>query len=121
MKFRKPSPAMVIACIALLSSLAPAAYAADTIFSSDIVDGEVKAVDIDANAVNSSKVLNNSLTGSDLKGADASAVKLSVAAGAVAKGRCKDIAKSVPGANAGEAVVVSLEAAAPKGMVIYGA
>ena len=121
MKLRKPSPAMVVACIALLSSLAPAAYAANTVFSTDIVDGEVKAVDIDVNAVNSSKVASNSLTGADLKGANASAVKLSVAAGAVGKSRCKDISKSVSGASAGEAVVVSLEAAAPKGMVVYGA
>ena len=60
MKLRKPSPAMVVACIALLSSLAPAAYAANTVFSTDIVDSEVKAVDIDVNAVNSSKVANNS-------------------------------------------------------------
>ena len=39
---------------------------------------------------------------------DASAVKLSVAAGAVRKSRCKDISESVPDSSAGEAVIVSL-------------
>ena len=43
-----------------------AAYAANTVFSEDIVDGEVKAVDLNNNAVRSSKVLNESLTSADI-------------------------------------------------------
>ena len=42
------------------------AYAADTIFSEDIVDGEVKSVDIRTGGVASVDVLNNALTASDI-------------------------------------------------------
>jgi hypothetical protein len=46
------------------------AYALDgsnTVFTDDIVNGEVRAPDIGADAVGSGKVLNNSLSGSDLR------------------------------------------------------
>ena len=46
------------------------AYAADTVFSSDIVDGEVKAADIDNNAVRSTKIGTGQVLNPDL-GADA--------------------------------------------------
>ena len=58
------------------------AYAADTIFSSDIVDGQVKRVDIAAGAVDSSKVALGSLTGADL--ADGQIRGVDVADGAIA-------------------------------------
>lgn len=52
-----------------------AAYAANTVFSSDIVDGQVKTPDLDGGAVISEKVADESLKGRDvldntLKGAD---------------------------------------------------
>ena len=47
------------------------AYAADTVFSEDIVDGEVKSVDIGNNQVRSNKIANGQVTGLDL---DADAV-----------------------------------------------
>jgi hypothetical protein len=51
------------------------AYAANTIFSEDIVDGQVKTQDLDGGAVTSEKVKDNTLAGRDvldntLKGAD---------------------------------------------------
>ena len=51
------------------------AYAANTVFSSDIVDGQVKTADLDGGAVTSEKVADQSLLGRDvfdntLKGAD---------------------------------------------------
>ena len=42
------------------------AYAANTVFSTDIVNGEVKTPDLASNAVGTGKVANNSLTGSDI-------------------------------------------------------
>jgi hypothetical protein len=42
------------------------AYAANTVFSSDIVDGEVRNRDLDANSVQTGKVANNNLTGIDI-------------------------------------------------------
>ena len=42
------------------------AYAANTVFSSDIVNGEVKTADLANNAVRTGKVLNENLTGADI-------------------------------------------------------
>src|SRR4029079_8226338 len=42
------------------------AYAANTVFSSDIVNGEVKTQDLANNAVTSPKVQDNDLTGADV-------------------------------------------------------
>jgi len=47
-----------------------AAYAANTIYSTDIVDGEVKSVDIGNNQVRSADVRDDSLTGGGLQSAD---------------------------------------------------
>ena len=46
------------------------AYAADTVFSSDIVDGEVKSIDIGTNQVRSVDVRNDGLAGGGLDGID---------------------------------------------------
>ena len=43
-----------------------AAYAANTVFSTDIVNGEVKSVDIAAGGVQSADVKNEGLTGADI-------------------------------------------------------
>jgi hypothetical protein len=74
---RRPSHATVVAYLALFVALATGgAYAANTIRSTDIVNGEVKTPDLASlgvtnpklsnGAVTSAKVLNNSLTGADL-------------------------------------------------------
>ena len=119
-KLRKPSPALVISVIALFVALGPAAYAANTVFSTDIVDGEVKSADLGASAVASANVLDESLTTDDLKGADAGTAKLSLAAGAVPKGKCATRTLTAAGAKTGEAVVVSAKGKAPTGMLFYG-
>jgi hypothetical protein len=126
---KTPSPALVVACIALLVALGPAVHAANTVFSSDIVDGEVKTADIAngavtfaklaPNSVRSENVLANSLTAADIKGAEVNGA-ISLAAGAVANGRCRDFTLAIPGAAPGEAVVLSLRAAASQGMLFYG-
>ena len=74
---RRPSPALIVACLALFVSLGGTAFAlAGTIYSADIVDGEVKSPDIAkaavlathirGNAVLSSHVRDDTLKGSDI-------------------------------------------------------
>lgn len=139
-KLKSPSPALVVACIALLVALGPAVHAANTVFSTDIVDGEVQTVDLadlavtqaklgpsavgtgnvadnsltgadladfavtrtklGLNSIGSNNVVNEALTGADLKGANGNSA-ISLAAGAVANGRCKDFHVVVAGASLG--------------------
>jgi hypothetical protein len=64
---RKMTYANVASTVALVLALSGGvAYAANTIYSTDIVDGQVKRADIGASAVNSGKVGDNSLTGTDI-------------------------------------------------------
>lgn len=60
--------ANVASTLALVAALGTGtAYAADTIRSEDIVNGQVKTVDLGANAVTSGKIKNNGVTGADVK------------------------------------------------------
>ncbi len=64
---RTPSPALVVATLALFVSLGGTALAVDqTIFSEDIVDGEVKNVDLAKRAVTGAKVMPETLDGSHI-------------------------------------------------------
>lgn len=67
----RPSPAMVVALVALFLALVGTASGLDgsnTVYTDDIVDGEVRGADIRSGAVNSGKVVDNSLTGADVSG-----------------------------------------------------
>jgi hypothetical protein len=126
-KLNKPSPALVVATIALFVSLGPVVKAANTVFSTDIVDGEVKTADLAdesvtsaklaPNSVRSANVVNNSLTTADIKGADVNPAFINLAAGAVAIGRCVDLTIVAAGTAVGEGVLLTLLAAAPAGML----
>ena len=59
-RLRAPSPAMVVACIALAVTLSGVSYAAA------LAKNSVGTAQLKSNAVNSAKVANNSLTGSDV-------------------------------------------------------
>jgi len=68
---RGPSPAMVVACIALAVALSGVSYAAtqlarNSVGTVHIKNGAVTAAKIRANAVNGSKVAANSLSGADI-------------------------------------------------------
>jgi hypothetical protein len=66
---RRPSHATVVAYLALFVAVSTGgAYAANTVFSTDIVDGEVKTPDLASGAVNGAKVADNSLSGTDVIG-----------------------------------------------------
>ena len=66
----RPSPAMIVACIALFVALGGTAVAlngSNTVQSDDIGPGaQVKAPDVAANAVNGAKIVDNSVTGRDV-------------------------------------------------------
>jgi hypothetical protein len=66
-KFR-PSPALVISCLALFMALAGSAFAAKTasVSSRQIADGTVRTIDLRDNAVKSSKVADATITADDL-------------------------------------------------------
>ncbi|HEY5815963.1 MAG TPA: hypothetical protein VIS95_06440 [Solirubrobacterales bacterium] len=65
-KFR-PSPALVIACVALFAALSGSAMAAKfAVRSAQIVNGTVRTVDLRDNAVNSPKIADAAVTATDL-------------------------------------------------------
>ena len=67
---RRPSPAMVVAFVALLAAVGGTAAALpgkNTVDTGDIKKGAVKRADIARNAVNGRKVRNGSLTGADTR------------------------------------------------------
>lgn len=72
MRLHKPSPAMLVALLALFVALGGSSYAAITLSnnsvkSKHIAKGAVKRSDIGKNAVTAAKVANGSLTGADVK------------------------------------------------------
>ncbi len=66
-KFR-PSPAMIVSCIALFLALTGSAFAVakNTVRSPQIVDGTIRTVDLRNDSVQSAKVANGTLTADDL-------------------------------------------------------
>ena len=67
----RPSPAMVVATIALVVAMAGGAYAAlkapkNSVVSRSIKNGQVKRPDVAAGAVNGAKVADGSLTGAEI-------------------------------------------------------
>jgi hypothetical protein len=66
----RPSPALVIALVALFAALSGSAIAAgiakNSVRSAQIVDGTVRTIDLHDSAVNSTKVADQSLTANDL-------------------------------------------------------
>jgi hypothetical protein len=125
---KAPSPALVVACIALLFALGPAVKAANTVFSTDIVDGEVKTVDIAngaitaaklaPNAVRSVNILANSITAANIRGADVKG-PINIPAGYVPNGRCRQLDLSIQGAAIGEVVILSVRGPVQDGVHLH--
>jgi len=80
-RLRAPSPAMVVACIALAVTLSGVGYAATTLPRNSVGTAQLKA-----NAVVSSKVANNSLTGADINESTLAGVNAATAANATNAG-----------------------------------
>ena len=68
---RRPSPALLIACLALFVSLSGVAWAAtaarNTVVSTSIKNGQVKGVDLAANAISSAKIQNGQVRSADVR------------------------------------------------------
>jgi len=66
----RPSPAMIIACVALFVAFTGSAIAVgvgkNSVRSPQIVDGTVRTVDVRDNAVNTAKIAPDTITGDDL-------------------------------------------------------
>lgn len=66
----RPSPAMIIACVALFAALSGSALAVgigkNTVRSPQIVDGTVRTVDVRDNAVSAAKIAPDAVTGEEL-------------------------------------------------------
>jgi hypothetical protein len=86
----------------------------------DLAAGSVGSSELKSNAVDGSKVANNSLTTADIAGADVNGGRISIPAGSVANGRCKQFDSIIGGAKAGEAVLYSTQAPLQNGIIIYG-
>jgi len=110
-------------------AVAAAEVGDDSIDGGELVDGSIHAVELAADsvgaseiaggAVGSSEIANNVITSADLAGG-ASNGAINVPAGFIANGRCVDLDTSVSGAVASDAVIFSLDGAAPAGVLFYG-
>jgi hypothetical protein len=92
----------------------------ESLTSADLATDSVNATEIADNSITSAKVTNDTLTTADVAGADVNGGGISVPAGYAPNGRCRQLDASVGGAKAGEAVVLSGQAAIQDGVVIYG-
>jgi hypothetical protein len=92
----------------------------DIISSGSVIDGSLTQNDLAADSVGTSEVENNSLTTADIAGADVNGGGISIPAGYVPDGRCRQVDASVGGAKAGEAVVFNIKAPIQDGILIYG-
>jgi hypothetical protein len=78
---RRPGHATVVAYLALFVALSGTAVAShEAIFSSDIVDGEVRNPDLAANAVGTAKIADGHVTTPDLGGSSVTSAKIATAA-----------------------------------------
>jgi hypothetical protein len=66
MRFRRPSPSMAVALLALFVALGGSSYAALTVGSRQIADNSVRSKDLRNNNIRSRDVRNGTLTGADV-------------------------------------------------------
>ena len=108
--------ANVTATLALVIALGSgSAYAANTIRSGDIVDGQVKRADLAASAVNSAKLADNSVRAADVRGAD---LRGSISLSPVPNGRCSQVSLAVSGASRGETALFAAKGSVQSGIVM---
>jgi hypothetical protein len=93
--------------------------AAGSIDQDELVDGGVTTSDIATGAVTASDVANDSLTAFDLAGGESDG-SITLNAGFVATGRCRDFNVAVGGSQPGDAVLFSINSAVPAGIALSG-
>lgn len=110
--FHRPSPAMVVALIALVVAMGGGAYAAvklprNSVGTPQLKKNAVTGRKIKANAVTGSKVANNSLTGKDIRESSLGKVPSAISADNAAHASSADSATTAANAtNAGNAGTV---------------
>lgn len=90
-----------------------------SIFGADIANGTIGSAKIANGNITGAHVANNSLTTADIAGTD-SLGSISLAAGAVANGRCKQYTMTVGGSLVGQGIIVAARAALQDGVFLYG-
>ena len=86
---------MVVALAALFAALSGTAYAANTIRSTDIVNGQVKSVDLANGAVTSPKLKDGGVAARDLAGGAVTAAKLGAGPVAIVSNSTSETAPTV--------------------------
>lgn len=104
LKLGRPSPALVVALVALFAALGGSAYAASTIGTRQIKNGAVTAAKLKKEAVTAAKIRNGAITGAKLDLAQLGTVpSASHAASANTAGHAYEADKATEAAKAGEA------------------
>jgi hypothetical protein len=101
------------------NSLFAADLGISSVGASEIATGAVGAAEIATGAVGASEIANNTVSSADLAGGTSNGA-INIDAGSIANGRCTDLDTGVPGAVAGDAVIFSINGAAPAGVLFYG-
>jgi hypothetical protein len=92
----------------------------NSLFAADLAPDSVGDSELADNAVGGANVASNSLTTADIAGADVNGGHISIGAGAVGNGRCRQVDAGVGGAKPGEGVVFSAQGALQNGILLYG-
>jgi hypothetical protein len=100
-------------------SVGSSEIASAAVGSSEIAAGAVGGSEIAAGAVGTSEIANNTVSSADLAGGGATGA-INITGGSIANGRCIEVDTSVSGAVAGDAVIFSIDGAAPAGVLFYG-
>jgi hypothetical protein len=100
-------------------SVGASEIATNAVGGSEIAAGVVGGSEIAAGAVGTSEIANNTVSSADLAGGGATGA-INITGGSIANGRCNEVDTSVSGAVAGDAVIFSIDGAAPEGVLFYG-
>ena len=91
----------------------------NSIIAGDLGTNSVGSLEIATGAVGTLEIANNTVSSADLAGGAANGA-INITAGSIANGRCAEVDTSITGAVAGDAVIFSINGAAPAGVLFYG-
>jgi hypothetical protein len=100
-------------------SLGQSDLATSSVGNAELATNAATSDELASSSVGTSEVASNSLTAFDLAGGESNG-SISLPAGYVANGACRDGSIAVGGANPGDAVLFSLNGSVPQGIVISG-
>jgi hypothetical protein len=92
---------------------------ADALTAQDLATGSVGSAELADAGVTGADVLDGTLTTADFAGADHTG-NISLGAGAVANGHCKQFNVTIPDTRAGEAAIINTQATLQDGVTISG-